>query len=97
MKRATIVCLAAMAASSAAPVRSQDSDVPLALVGARVYAAPTGLPIFDGTIVAAYGKVVAVGPREKVEIPAGALRLDCAGLVTPSTTRAGSPWSTCGA
>jgi imidazolonepropionase-like amidohydrolase len=65
----------------ALPVFSQDQDAPLALVGARIYTAPEGLPIFDGTIVAAGGKVVAVGPRDKVEVPAGARTLDCSGLV----------------
>jgi imidazolonepropionase-like amidohydrolase len=65
----------------ALPVFSQDQQAPLALVGARIYTAPEGLPIFDGTIVAAGGKVVAVGPRDKVEVPAGARTLDCKGLV----------------
>jgi imidazolonepropionase-like amidohydrolase len=50
-------------------------------VGGRIYPAPDGLPIFDGTIVAAAGKIVAVGPREEVQVPAGARVLDCQGLV----------------
>jgi imidazolonepropionase-like amidohydrolase len=70
-----------LAAVSAAPTFAQDQDIPLALVGARIYAAPDGLPIFEGTIVAAGGKVVAVGPRDKVEVPAGARILDCGGRV----------------
>ncbi len=73
--------VALLAVASAAPMFSQEPDAPLALVGARIYAAPEGLPIFEGTIIAAGGKVVAVGPRDKVEIPAGARTLDCSRLV----------------
>jgi len=62
------------------------ADVPaapasLALVGARIYPGPDALPIFDGTVVVAGGKIVAVGKREEVEVPGGAVVLDCAGLV----------------
>jgi imidazolonepropionase-like amidohydrolase len=64
------------------PVSSQEPQEPaLALVGARIYTSSEGLPIFDGTIVTAGGKVVAVGPTEAVQIPAGAQTLDCRGLV----------------
>jgi imidazolonepropionase-like amidohydrolase len=73
--------VALLAVVPAAPAFAQDPDVPIALVGARIYQAPEGLPIFEGIIVAAGGKVVAVGPRDKVEIPAGARTVDCSGLV----------------
>ncbi len=52
----------------------------LALVGAKIYPAPESSPVEDGTVVVAGGKVVAVGPRSLVKIPAGARRLDCSGL-----------------
>lgn len=66
---------------AATPLFAQEPGGSLALVGARIYLAPEGMPIFDGTIVAADGKVVAVGPRDKVAVPAGAKVLDCSGLV----------------
>ena len=53
----------------------------LALVGARIYPAPEGLPVFDGTVVIEGGKILTVGPREEVKVPAGARVLDCSGLV----------------
>jgi imidazolonepropionase-like amidohydrolase len=79
--RRTIRVWAALILWAAAPILAQDGEAPLALVGARIYTAPAGLPIFDGTVVAAGGKVVAVGPRDQVEVPPGARTVDCTGLV----------------
>lgn len=53
----------------------------LALVGGTIYTTPDAAPIFDGVVSIAGGKVVAVGPRKEVEIPAGTKTLDCSGLV----------------
>jgi imidazolonepropionase-like amidohydrolase len=76
-----LVLLAALWALVPAAVISQEQDATLALVGARIYPAPDAAPIFDGVIVVADGKVVSVGPRDAVQIPAGARTLDCKGLV----------------
>jgi imidazolonepropionase-like amidohydrolase len=80
-KTAGLIWLVALLTLGLPPSFSQEQGAPLALVGARIYTAPEGMPIFDGTIVAAGGKVVAVGPRDQVAIPAGARTLDCSGLV----------------
>lgn len=72
---------ALLVVAPAPPLLAEEREAPLALVGARIYPAPDALPIFEGTIVAAGGKIVAVGPRDEVAIPAGAERLDCDGLV----------------
>src|SRR5262245_23635621 len=76
-----LVLLAALWALVPAALMSQEQDATLALVGARIYPAPDAAPIFDGAIVVAEGKVVSVGPRDAVQIPAGAKTLDCKGLV----------------
>lgn len=76
-----LVLFAALSALVPAAVCSQEQEAPLALVGARIYPAPDAAPIFDGAIVVAEGKVVSVGPRDAVQIPAGAKTLDCKGLV----------------
>ncbi len=65
------------AIASAAPAPNHT----LALVGGRVYLAPDVVPIFDGTVVVAAGKIVAVGKRPEVAVPPGAQVIDCSGLV----------------
>lgn len=66
------------------PVRAEGPAAPgepLALTGATLYPAPEAAPVFDGTIVVSGGKVVALGPRAAVPIPAGVRVLDCHGQV----------------
>jgi imidazolonepropionase-like amidohydrolase len=53
----------------------------LALVGGKVYPGPKDEPLLDGAIFIDRGKIVAVGPRDKIAIPAGTRTLDCTGLV----------------
>lgn len=65
----------------AGPISAQPQGEVLALTGARIYPSPDGEPILDGTVVVAGGKVVAVGPRDKTAVPAGAKTLDYKGLV----------------
>lgn len=55
-------------------------DRRLALVGATVYVSPTQLPIPNGVVVIRDGKIVAVGPKEKVKIPSGIRVLRCDGM-----------------
>lgn len=72
---------AAILLAEVAPAAAQPTGPALALTGARIYPSPDVLPIFDGTVVLAGGKVAAVGKREEVAVPAGATTLDCKGLV----------------
>ncbi|HEX7289448.1 MAG TPA: amidohydrolase family protein [Candidatus Angelobacter sp.] len=51
----------------------------LALVGARIYPAPQAQPISDGVVLIENGKIVAVGKKGTVRIPADAETLDCTG------------------
>ncbi|HEV8632552.1 MAG TPA: amidohydrolase family protein [Thermoanaerobaculia bacterium] len=73
--------LATLAGAAITVAAEPRTEPPLALTGARIYPDPDGLPIFDGTVVVGGGKILAVGPRDKVTIPAGAATLDCAGKV----------------
>jgi imidazolonepropionase-like amidohydrolase len=53
----------------------------LALTGAKIYLSPDAEAISDGVIVIRDGKIVSVGPRVKMAVPAGVKALDCAGMV----------------
>ena len=52
----------------------------LAIVGARIYTAPAGELIADGSVVMSGDVITAVGPRERVRVPKGAAIVDGAGL-----------------
>jgi imidazolonepropionase-like amidohydrolase len=58
---------------------SRASD--LALVGAKIYPSPTEPAIENGTILVHDGRIVAVGPSAKIEVPREATKIDCQGLV----------------
>ena len=86
-----IAALASLAAIGiglrARPVRarqSADANLPLALVGERIYVSPFDDPIDDGVITIQSGKITAVGSRRKVVIPNGTAYFDCTGLVVTS-------------
>ena len=51
------------------------SPADLALVGARIYPAPEASPIIDGSILIHDGKIVSVGDRNQVKVPASATRI----------------------
>jgi imidazolonepropionase-like amidohydrolase len=53
----------------------------LALVGAKIYTAPTTPPIENGSIILRAGKIAAVGPYNKIKIPKNATVIDCKGMV----------------
>lgn len=57
------------------PVAAQD----LAIVGARVYPAPDAAPLDDATVVIRDGRIVAVGTRASVAVPAGLRVVDARG------------------
>ncbi len=60
---------------------ARQSDAVLAIVGARVYPSPQGIPIHDGTVVMSGGKIAAVGPHKDIAIPGGAKTIDGKGLI----------------
>jgi imidazolonepropionase-like amidohydrolase len=72
---------AARAARATESGTAEASSDALALVGGRIYPAPDELPIFDGTVIVAAGKIAALGRRQEVPVPAGAKVIDCKGLV----------------
>jgi imidazolonepropionase-like amidohydrolase len=58
---------------------TEERDV-LVIAGARIYPSPSEPPISNGTVVARDGLITAVGPRDRVRLPARATVLDGAGL-----------------
>lgn len=70
--------LALAAALAASPAAAQSQEV--ALVGARILPV-MGEPIDDGTIVLQNGTIAAIGPRQRLGVPAGARVIDVAGKV----------------
>ncbi|CAA9305413.1 MAG: Xaa-Pro dipeptidase [uncultured Gemmatimonadaceae bacterium] len=67
--RARLAALAACLLAAAAPARAQRPT--LALVGGRVIDGYGGAPIENGVVLIAGDRVVAVGPRGAVPVPAG--------------------------
>jgi imidazolonepropionase-like amidohydrolase len=65
--------------SSSSP--SPDNNRSVALIGAKIYPSPTAKPINDGVVLIADGRIVDVGDRAAITIPADAAKIDCAGLI----------------
>jgi len=79
LKQRMPACIASMTSLlSLVPATAQDK--PLAFVGARIIPVEAA-EITDGTLVVHRGKIVAVGPRDKVDVPADAERVEAAGRV----------------
>lgn len=99
MQRMTTGCRAAVAAvimsffaGSPIPARAQDTA---AYSGARVITGEDRAPIENGTFVVREGRFVAVGPANAVSVPAGARRVDLAGMtVMPAIVDAHTHLST---
>ena len=72
------ITLAALAFAFSPEASGQES--PIAFVGARVYPVE-GDPVDDGVVVVHAGKIVAIGPRNTVAIPADAETRSVAGKV----------------
>jgi imidazolonepropionase-like amidohydrolase len=53
----------------------------LALVGGKVYRSPRAEPVTDGVVLVLAGKIIAVGKRGQLAVPASAHVIDCAGKV----------------
>jgi imidazolonepropionase-like amidohydrolase len=60
--------------------QSGPSQPDLALVGAKIYASPTSPPIADGTVLIRNGKIIAVGARGEIRVPASDTVINCEGL-----------------
>jgi len=60
--------------------RAQSSSERLVLVGGRVFPFPESEPVDNATVVIENGRILGVGARERVRIPAGARTIDCDGL-----------------
>jgi imidazolonepropionase-like amidohydrolase len=86
-KSRVVSCLLAAAAAvfilSSATVRplAQTGPTVMALVGGRVIASPEAPPIEEAAILIEGGRITAVGPRERVTVPAGAKTIDCRNLI----------------
>jgi imidazolonepropionase-like amidohydrolase len=75
---ATAIVLLALHTSAGAEQRSEAGQR-LALVGARIYPAPSLPPIPNGTVLIQNGKITGVGPSDKLHIPANYKTIDCRG------------------
>ena len=75
--RRHVRALSLLLAMLAAPAAADE----LAIVGARVYAAPDAAPLDDATIVLRDGRIAAVGPRATVKLPRSAKVIDAHGMV----------------
>jgi imidazolonepropionase-like amidohydrolase len=85
-------------AACAPPAASGD----VALIGARIHAAPGAAPIASGVVLVRGGRIAAVGTKEQVPVPDGTALVDCAGLTVTagfwnSHTHVGSWRSVAGA
>jgi imidazolonepropionase-like amidohydrolase len=60
--------------------RAADSKPTLALVGGQIIDGYEGAPIHDGVVLIAGERIVAVGRRGEVEIPAGTPIVSTAGM-----------------
>jgi imidazolonepropionase-like amidohydrolase len=68
--------------SSSSP--SPDNSWSMALIGAKIYPSPTATAIDDGVVLIQEGRIVGVGERAAIMIPADAAKMDCAGLIMTS-------------
>jgi imidazolonepropionase-like amidohydrolase len=83
MRRPVTLLLALLSlASAAATVRAAEPSArpTLALVGGQVLDGYEGPPIRDGVILIAGERILAVGPRSRVTVPAGTPTLDTRGM-----------------
>jgi imidazolonepropionase-like amidohydrolase len=77
--RVLVVSLVALLAGTG-PAQAQTSRPTLALVGGQVIDGYEGPPIQDGVVLIAGDRIVAVGPRSAVTVPAGTTIIDTEGM-----------------
>jgi imidazolonepropionase-like amidohydrolase len=80
--RASILCLVLLVVVTTGPVAADESPVKptLALVGGQVIDGYEGSPIHDGVVLVAGERIVAVGRRGEVPVPAGTPTVDTSGM-----------------
>ncbi|HEV2289242.1 MAG TPA: amidohydrolase family protein [Candidatus Acidoferrales bacterium] len=66
--------------SFAQPQQVGSTNIPIALVGERIYISPLVAPIENGVILIRDGKIAAVGKHAKADVPEGTGELDCRGM-----------------
>ena len=74
-----VVACSGGGAPSAGVATSPARSSARAYVGGTVIPSPDAVPIEDGVVVVDRGRIVAVGPRAAVSLPAGARVIDCRG------------------
>ncbi len=74
------VCLALLAAGNALRAAEPPPKPTLALVGGRIIDGYEGPPINDGVILIAGERIVALGPRSEIAVPAGTPIIDTRGM-----------------
>ena len=79
--QAKILLAMALLLSQASGAASLEADRGLVLQGAKVYSSPTAEPIENAVVLIQSGKIVAVGKRAELKIPASVEVIDCAGKV----------------
>lgn len=80
MRHAPPATVVFAALALAAPLHAEDRPVPIAVVGARVIPI-VGEEIPDGVLLVGAGRILAVGPRDDVKVPADAVIVDASGKV----------------
>jgi imidazolonepropionase-like amidohydrolase len=73
---AALALLALASQAAAGPAKAPES---LAIVGARIYAAPDAAAIEDGVVIVRDGRIVRVGPRAATAVPKAARVIDAHG------------------
>ena len=59
----------------------------LALVGGTIYPAPVQPPISNGVVLIENGKIIEVGEKRRLQIPADVQTIDCAGRTMVAVSR----------
>jgi len=80
MRRFLTVSLAGLISAGTLIGAEQAGKVTLALVGGQVIDGYEGRPISDGVVLIAGERIVAVGPRAQVAVPAGTPTIDTRGM-----------------
>ncbi len=72
------LCLVALVAVAVPTTTTFGQEVPHAIIGARIIPV-AGPEIEDGAMLVHHGKILAVGERDRISVPDGAIRIDATG------------------
>ena len=81
MRIPLLILVGILVAASAASARAAENAETWLLSGSRILVAPNAKPIDNGVVLIRGGKIVAVGKRSAIRIPAGIRESSCAGGV----------------